>query len=215
MDQRRIVVVATAVGFLILAIILGTIFYLSKNLNKSTTPNKVVTSSPLPANSIPTASQIASPSPSAQATAGAASAAAPLVPGTKLYTGAGFSISYPQNWGLLTCSNSKNIEFDPYNSTDQLNFACNFAVKPITVVTSNVTSCSGDQVTLGANTVFKSRRFVGDGVDYKWCIKGNPGLVITHRVSDGGERATSKDDFSQQVEDMISHITFGTVGGGS
>lgn len=202
-------IIATVVGFLILAIILGTIFYLSSNLGKST-PNQVVTSSPLPVSSIPTASQSASPSPSAQASGGTNSAAgqASSIPNTKVYTGGTFAIAYPQNWGLLTCSNSKNIEFDPVNSTDQLNVACSYAQKPITVIVENITSCSGEQMTLGSNQVYKSRTYYTDGVDYEWCIKGTPGLDITHRVSTDNQRATSVDDYSAQIEDMISHIYF-------
>jgi hypothetical protein len=217
MDQRRIVVVATAVGFLILAIILGTIFYLSQNINKSAS-NKVVTSSPLPATSIPTATSSPSPKASGKASASPSAApevSAPAIAGTKVYSGQNFSIAYPQNWGLLTCSNSSSIELDPLNSTDSLKVSCSYATKPITIISKNITSCPGDPMTLGANQVFKSRRYLTDGVDYRWCIKGTPGLDITHRVSLGGQRATSKEDFSVAVEEMISRITIGTVASGS
>lgn len=192
---------ATVVGFMILAIILGSIFYLSSNLGKSTS-NKVVTSSPLPVSSIPTASSSASPAQSGQTATNQASS----IPNTKVYTGATFSVAYPQTWGLLTCSNSKNFELNPLSSIDQPNVACTVAQKPITVLVKNITSCSGELKTLGSNQVYLSRTYYTDGVDYDWCIKGTPGLDITHRVSTNKLRGTSADDYSAQVEDMISHI---------
>jgi hypothetical protein len=43
---------------------------------------------------------------------------------------------------------------------------------------------------------------------YEWCTKTVPALYITHRVSNDGSPATSKEDFSKQVEDMIMKLTF-------
>lgn len=124
------------------------------------------------------------------------------------YIGQGFNLQYPVSWGLLTCSNSDNFEFDPLTNTDQPNFSCNRAVKPVTVLIKDSFSCSGETVRLGANQVIKSKTTNQKGTNYLWCVPvGTKTLEITHRVSLGGTyQGYGNVDASLEVEKMISTI---------
>jgi len=125
----------------------------------------------------------------------------------KTYNGEGFSVRYPDNWGLLTCSNSKNFELDPTSPQDVIGVVCDYAVKPVTfVVRSSAISCPGNKVTLGSKQVTKSIKTYSDGdVYYRWCfMSGGKQLDVTHRVSQTGTRATSTTDYSAEVETIIS-----------
>lgn len=126
----------------------------------------------------------------------------------KTYTGQGFIISYPDSWGLLTCSNSQNIEFDPENLTDVKNIICDSAVKPVTIlVSAQRFSCRGELATLGNYQVVRSKNILGNDINYEWCFSAaNMNFDITERVSPTGSRATSKKDFSIQVEELIKSI---------
>lgn len=193
MDQRRVLTLAGILGVLILAIIIGTIVYLTHSFESTSTP-RVVTSNP---SSIP----VYSPLPSASALGRQTGV------NTKVYTGGGFQIQYPTSWGLLTCNNSHNIEFDPTNGADQLNFSCNRSIKPITILVGPA-SCSGTTIKLGSVSVVKSVNTTGGEIDYRWCTQTSPMLDITHRVAQSGT-ATSINDYSSQIEDIISKIYFG------
>lgn len=199
MDQRKALILAGVLGVLIIAIIVGTIVYLSRNVQTNeTSSQKVVTSSALPIPSFSSGSR--SPQGSTP----------PANPNFKTYTGAGFQIQYPKTWGLLTCSNSANIEFDPESSTDQLKVACSSAVKPITVlVRTTAVTCPGSKVTFGNTAVLKSVDTSLGRTDYRWCTQTNPMLDISARYSNSGGKAASTTDYSSQVEDMISRIYFG------
>lgn len=124
----------------------------------------------------------------------------------KTYNGDNFQVKYPKNWGLLTCSNSKNIEFDPTDQKDQ-KILCDSAVKPITVIVGE-SPCAGQTVKLGNVEAVKQVSSDESYTSYKWCTKTQPVLFISHRVTKGNDLAASKEDFSKQVEDLISKITF-------
>lgn len=196
MDQRTRYIVIGGVVLLFVAAILVTIFYLGR-VYRSTTNTPRETDNPL--------SQLPVASPSATITSPGGVTAA--VGNTKLYAGQGFSLSYPSNWGLLTCSNSQNFEFDPTTGADLKNVVCDVAVKPITVLVVNRLNCTGETITLGSNKVVKSKTTSGGDTNYRWCVTvGNKAFDITHRVSSAGSRATSKDDYSAQIEQMIQTI---------
>lgn len=127
---------------------------------------------------------------------------------TKSYNGIGFQLMYPKKWGLLTCSNSSNIEFDSDNSFDQIGITCDVARKPVTILVGNITNCYGEHISLGEVRVIRSKTIDGGYIKYRWCVM-RPVLDITHRVSSGVDPATSKEDFSKEIEDMISKIHSG------
>lgn len=125
----------------------------------------------------------------------------------KVYPGEGFAVRYPSSWGILTCSNSQNIELDPTTGQELKGILCDRAVKPVTVLVVDKLNCQGETVTLGGYRVLRSKTTVQDGTNYRWCLTvGGKNLDITHRVSASGSRATSKDDFSAKVEELISNI---------
>ena len=195
MSQRVVLII---IGVIILAL-MGAIFavtYFSGRAarNKPTITSNTFVTSPTPGidEGTPVNPEV-SPSPTDN-------------PDFKAYTGTNYTLRYPVSWGVLRCSNSNNYEFDPYNSSDTT-VACDYAVKPITVLTdANANSCTGDTVSLGGRSVVKSKTVKPNGdVNYQWCVDG---LVISHRVSQSGSRATSKDDFSSQVENMISTYSY-------
>ncbi len=194
MDQKTKLTIIGGVVLLIIAAVLVTFFYFGRiSKNTGGTPN----SGTNPLSQLPTTSSSTTPAPSGAANANS----------RKTFTGAGFTLTYPNNWGILTCSNSENFELDPTSSVDTKNVVCDTAVKPITVLVVNRLSCTGETVTLGPNKVIKSKATTDTGVNYRWCVAiGNKGLDITHRVSSTGSRATSKEDFSSQVEEMIKTI---------
>lgn len=124
----------------------------------------------------------------------------------RVYQSGSMIFRFPQNWGVLTCSNSANFEFDPYGAIDQ-KVVCDRAQKPITVLVNNNLGCSGENVMLGGLSVTKSRIENVRGVDYRWCFSaGGQSFNITHRVSGAAGRGLSKDDFYAQIEQMIGSI---------
>ncbi len=107
----------------------------------------------------------------------------------------GFSLQYPAKWGLLTCSNSSSFELDPENSADMLDVICDFAQKPITIIRAD-SSCLSEQV---------------DAQNYKqksWCVRGGSSIQITHRVSANQNVASSQNDYSNEIEEIIKTIKF-------
>lgn len=123
----------------------------------------------------------------------------------KTFIGQGFSLDYPSGWGILTCGNSANFELDPISGGDLKNIACDRAIKPVTVLLANRLSCTGETVKIGDKQVVKSKVENNGDINYRWCFSmGNIGLDITHRISQSGSRATSKDDFSSQIEQLIN-----------
>lgn len=209
-QQQRSLVFTAAVGLIILAIIVGSIYYLVKFLQGR------VASSLKPQASVETIAQ-ASSSPEGGNIAGAeitpgnipqttASEQGPLSD-KKVLNAGDFQLAYPKSWGRLTCTNSQNFEFDTGNSADA-KIACDFALKPVTVIIESINGCEGQTVKIGNIEVIKSKKIVDGYTAYQWCSKTTPLLNITHRVSQGGEKATSTQDYSKQIEEIISTLTF-------
>ena len=105
-------------------------------------------------------------------------------------------------------SNSTNFEFDP-SGRDMINVVCDEALKPVTFLVVDKLNCSGESIKLGNNQVTRIKILGDEGrVFYRWCtMVGNIGFDITHRVSPTGSRATSKDDFSKEIEKIIISLS--------
>lgn len=200
MDAERKSLVATAlVGLVVLAIIIGSIYYLIqfiRNRNTTNVANNQITAS-------------ATPSPVGDVAVNVNQGnTAPISGDLKSFNEGDFQIAYPKNWGVLTCSNSSNVELDPTNGQDNLKIACSTAVKPVTII-KDATGCpNGELIDLGTFKVSRTKATEGGYTRYEWCTKTVPALYITHRVSDDNSPATSKEDFSKQVEDMIAKLSF-------
>lgn len=196
MDNRVKIVIGGAVVLLLL-IILAIFFFLS-NVRKSTTSTPPEENT---LNNLPTLTETSTP------TASTPTNTAPTG-NTQSYNGNGFSLRYPNNWGLLKCSNSNNFEFDP-NSATPTTIACNEAVKPVTVLVTSNLNCSGEAMTIGSLTAVKSKNTNGNYTTYRWCVPLASGraLDITHRIDPNQSRATSTQDYSSQIEEMIKTIT--------
>ncbi len=204
MEPRTKAIVLGAIGLFIIILAGAIFYYLSQIAKVNIGTNSISTGG--------TASLRLTPEPFS-------SPATTLTPtkeeSTKLYQGNGFYLRYPANWGLLTCSNSKNFELDPTSSVDQKNVTCNYAVKPVTFLVNPPTECRGDTtITLGGNQVVKSKSVNRDGTtQYQWCLSVNgTSFSITHRVSVNGNPASSKEDFSSQVERIISTMNRSPAG---
>lgn len=211
MDQRKSLIVTALVLIFIIAVIVGTIVFLVRGVrtksasNTSTSQSTVApTFSPVPeSNQQPLGGdtiQLATPTP---APAGNNKGGNIPTNNLKTYNGASFSVQYPSNWGILTCSNSQNIEFDPTTPIDQLNIKCDVALKPATILVGTNPTCEGEAVKLGNIEVVKSVTQTPTGKNYRWCSKTMPDLDITHRVSSTPSRATSPQDYASQIEEMI------------
>lgn len=185
------------ISVLIIAIILSGIFYLMKS-SKQIIPTGNKNPDPLARLGVIT-NNPQQPVVSTQAVAAT---------NTKTYQGRNFTINYPQKWGILTCSDSDNIEFDPYSGSDLKNYACDRAIKPITVlVSSTALSCPGESIKIGNNTVIKSRTETAYWLKNRWCLnKSGLSFDITNRVNQSGIVGTGKDDFSSEIEKIINSL---------
>lgn len=195
-------IIFAIISVILIAAILGGVFYLLKNSKQFNLGNKQASISGLPVIQL-------SPTPTAgMGSVAQNQATLPVVPGTKTYQGQGFVLKYPDSWGILTCSDSRNIEFDPYNKSDLINYSCNSAIKPITVlVSSQPVVCPGDIIKIGNNNVAKSKTETANWTTNRWCLsKDGISLDITNRIAPSGITGTGKDDFSKQIELMISGI---------
>lgn len=212
MDERtKTLLVSAFVLIIILAIIFGIIFSVVRIVQNRRTASTKVSPSPL---------VLASPTPDQGAVSQDGQApqtpANPpaTVPGPSgdfdVYSKGGLSFRYPKSWGLLSCNNSQNVELDPVSNVDQSNYVCDYATKPITILVGSSNCPAGETGSKGGVTFTKSQTAISGGTSYSWCTKTTPALEITHRVSTDGSRATSKQDFSKAVEDLISTIKTGT-----
>lgn len=121
----------------------------------------------------------------------------------------GFKISYPKNWGLLTCSNSYNFELDPTNGSDMSNVICDYAIKPISIVLSNDTSnCGGQTVRIGNINALKSEFTTQNYTTYQWCTLTQPSLIISNRTSNTTNFAATTTNYSADIEAMIKTLQF-------
>lgn len=205
MDQKTRSVIIGAVSLVILAVISGSIVYLGRVSKGKNTGSES-------SNSLSTLPKI---SPSISPSQSSPDSGTVTEQGeNKIYRGQGFSLSYPKKWGLLTCGNSANFELDPVNGNDVSNIACDFAVKPITFLVVDKLNCQGETVKVGNHQVIRSKINTNSETNYRWCL-ALPGkdLDISHRVSPSGSRATSKEDFSSQVEEIIRNLQTPGSGG--
>src|SRR6185437_9588408 len=109
MESNRALAAVGLVVVLILAIILGTLFYLNKTFHTTPTSTpRLAVSSPVPA--LPSTNH--TPAPSSNPVTGNSSVTQ-VVGNSKSYNGTNFRVTYPSSWGLLTCANSQNFELDP------------------------------------------------------------------------------------------------------
>ncbi len=198
MDTRTRLVAIGSLVVIILVIVFGAIFYLVRASKGGTSvPGGTNPLEKLPTVSTPSATLTPAPGRTSSSTNN-----------TKIYTGKNFTLTYPSSWGLLTCNNSQSIELDPGSSQNLTGVVCDVAVKPVTIVAVSRLNCAGDTVTIGNHQVIKSKTTASDGITtYRWCLTvGGQGLDITDRVSNTGARATSKIDYSQGVEQIITNI---------
>lgn len=198
MDQKNKFLLIGVAGLLTLAIALGSIFVLGQ-LSKSRNTNQeraaLDSLSKRSDNQAILPSQVVDTNNSSEPSLG-----------QKIYSGSGFAIRYPDSWGVLSCSNSEHLEFDPYG-TDIGGVVCDVAVKPITVLVTKQLNCQGETTSLGGAQVVRSKESSDGDINYRWCVSlGGKNFDITHRVSQTGVRATSKDDFSSKIEELISNI---------
>jgi hypothetical protein len=199
MDAERKSLVATAlVGLVVLAIIVGSIYYLIQFIRNRNTTNVANNQVEVSASPVASGGVIVSQGENTNQPTG----------DDKSYNAGDFQIAYPKNWGVLTCSNSSNIELDPTNGQDNLKVACSTAVKPVTIIKDATGCANGEMIDVGSFKVVRTKATEGGYTRYEWCTKTVPALYITHRVSNDGSPATSKDDFSKQVEDLIMKLTF-------
>lgn len=128
---------------------------------------------------------------------------------SKTFFGQGFSLQYPSSWGLLTCINSPNFEFNPQDKTNQMGAICSFATQPITVlVSSNLNGCFGENVNLGTVSVIRGTSTATNLTTHQWCTLTQPVLKVSHRVSLLPVTASSQTDFSSDIEAVISTLRF-------
>lgn len=206
-NERKSLILTIAVGVLVLALIIGLVFYLVRFIQSrrvsSTQPSSPeinqVTPSP--------GSSGSSVTPPAGSTSDSGVSSGNNLRDIKIFSGQGFQVRYPKGWGVLTCNNSQNFELDPLNSQDQLGVNCDVAVKSVTVLVNPGKICQGENVVLGNVKVVRSKKSDGGYTRYEWCTNTNPVLNFTHRVSTAGEPATSKNDYSIQVEQIIKSIS--------
>lgn len=197
MDQRTKTILIGAGALLSVAVILGIFLFLSRN------PKSKITNSRGSLNPLQQL-QIINPS-NLPATGTTVTPSSSTTDKTFIFEG--LSMKYPSNWGMLICGNSQNFEFDPEGSSDLRGIVCDNAVKPITVLVGQKVNCLGDSINLGQNQVIKSKETLDGDINYRWCLSvGNTFLDITHRVSQTGVRASSKTDYSAQVEELIKTI---------
>ena len=210
-QQQRSLIFTAAVGLIILSIIVGSIYYLVKFIQ-----GRVATSRQTTQTTEQVADGSANPDSSFEGAEltpeGNNGIPNPQVSGNpgsdkKVYNGGSFQLVYPNNWGVVTCDNAQNFELDPGSSADS-KITCDRATKSVTVVVGDVRGCEGDVSKVGNVDVVKSQGADGNYIKYQWCTKTTPVLNITHRVSPDGEPATSKEDYSSKIEEMISSLSF-------
>jgi cytoskeletal protein RodZ len=92
--------------------------------------------------------------------------------------------SFP-GWGVLTCSNSANFEFDPTDGRDN-RVVCDIAQKPITVLVNNAAVCKGEMTTINGVSVQKYQvENIGAGDSFFYVMKRMGGKNSLPEVVDG------------------------------
>lgn len=216
MENKGSIIAAAIIVVIVLSVVFGTIYYLASTFNVNLNPftrftSQTVTPKPSASSSEPGSNGTPSQTPGSTDTQAQPS---PDKGGNQnservIYQGQGFKLEIPKNWGVLKCSNSENFELDPYNGESKT-INCDRAQKPVTILVNSSFSCSGGEVVKIANlSVRRTKTQYRDWLTNQWCfeVQGKT-FNITHRVSDSGNPATSKDDFSFDIEKIISSISF-------
>lgn len=200
--MMRYVIIGAVAILLLLALIIGAIYLIPRLFPQ--TPPVVPTPTPTPIVIIPTPTTppgvvVVTPTPSPDQ--------------FDIYNGPGFTLPYPQSWGILTCNNSQNFEFDPNNNVDQLRVTCGVAVKPISVIVqNNLAGCSGETVNIGGINTIRSTTPTSEFTLYQWCTTTQPVLRISHRVSPSStSSAVSPVNYSADIETIIANARFSTI----
>ena len=216
-QQQRSLIFTAAVGLIILAIIVGSIYYLVKFIQGRVATN----STPTPVSTelaqdfaVPSSTTIEGgvmPAQSGQgqvpSTGNSQPAATSAPSDKKIYDGGNFQMAYPKNWGVVKCTNSQNFEFDPANPADT-SIVCDLATKPVTVIAGDARGCEGQTAKIGNTDVVKIQEQHAAETYYMWCTKTTPVLNISHRVSPQTKTGFSREDFSRQIEEMIATLSF-------
>lgn len=127
----------------------------------------------------------------------------------KTYRGNFYSLQYPSAWGILTCINSHNIEFDPTNSVDYIGVVCDSAIKPISIILSNtLDDCTGDTIQIGNIGVLSATYNSANYTNYKWCTITSPVLNITNRISNTTAVAATQNSYASEIEEIIKSLNF-------
>ena len=207
-QQQRSLIFTAAVGLIILAIIVGSIYYLVKFIQ-----GRVASNSQSPQPSVTEIAEDFAVSPQASAQMPQTGNSDSVTneqnqsADKKVYNAGNFQLAYPKNWGIITCTNSKNIELDPVNPADE-NINCDIATRAVTVLVSDIRGCEGQVAKIGNVDVVKTQETDSGETYYKWCTKTTPVLNITHRVSPQNKRGFSTQDFSRPIEEMIANLSF-------
>ncbi len=223
MENKGSLIAAAIIVVIVLSVIFGTVYYLASTFDINLNPfSRIVqTASPTPTSSpTPTATSSPNgngspipeitPSPTQTPGSGQQSDKGGVQNGERVvFQGQGFKLEISKNWGVLKCSNSGNFELDPYKAENKT-INCDRAQKPVTFLVNSGLSCQGGEVVKIANfNVRKTKTQYRDWLAVAWCLEGNGKTFdITNRVSDSGNPVTSKDDFSSEIEKIISSISF-------
>lgn len=203
----------------LIILIIGTIFLIgiiitliTLAIRVVTTPRVVPTPTPIPTPLVQQVTPTPTPGPTIIVVTPTPTPVQTTLILNKTFIGPGFTLDYPASWGLLTCSNSPNFEFDPISGVDQPNVVCGFAQKPITIlVDNNLRGCGSVGTNIGGNIVFKTTTLSTNFTEHLWCTNSNPVLKISHRLSTNNFPATSPIDYSPEIERMIATLRFVTL----
>lgn len=206
-QQQRSLFFTAAVGLIILAIIVGSIYYLVKFIQTRVASSRQTQPSTQTVESSGSPQEVAEGEQTPEFS-GDLPQTGSVASDNKTYNGGSFQLSFSKNWGVLTCTNSANLELDPANGIDS-KIECGSALKPVTIIVDDISGCSGENIKIGETLAVKSKKVEGGYTSYQWCTKTEPVLNITHRVSKGGEKAVSPEDYYLKIEEMISSISFG------
>lgn len=221
MENKGSLIAAAIIVVVVLSVIFGTVYYLASTFNVNLNPLSRFTTQTSISAPDATLSPDSTTTPTASTSPNTANPTATSVPQplpeTKggvqnnekiVFQGQGFKLELPKKWGILKCNNSANFELDPNNSENKT-VNCDTAQKPITVLVNSGMSCTGGEVVkIGNFSVRKTKTQYRDWLTNQWCFESNGKTFdITERVSDSGNPATSKDDFSANIESIISSIS--------
>ncbi len=168
-QQQRSIIVTAAVGLIILAIIIGSIYYLVRFIQGRQRTASITNEATSSASITPSEeASVSNPStvPQSQTNTNQNNTQGNPPANTKTYNDGDFQLTYSNSWGVLDCSNSSNVEFDPTNSQDSKP-ACDTAVKPVTVLVNSGVTCQGETIKIGQIEVVKAKQDVNGYITYE------------------------------------------------